>query len=242
MKKSRIGHQLKLLPAFIASGLMISGCSNLGYDYSASSSYSSPSSYAEPEINCWASLENAVHDKFYGASYTTSQDLNNLRNHCTEENEIYQDVLAVTSHMYKTGEENCANLFIPGADIQAVYLLADNDICDFSHSSDQKTQLNFEPEWPDGGLGWDEAYEYVGTWQRVCGPIRSVRGADYGVFINIGRDYPSSNRFTFVLWGDWWLDPIPSDAVVCASGQIYLYDGAITQMEIAHPSDLEIWN
>jgi hypothetical protein len=97
------------------------------------------------------------------------------------------------------------------------------------------------PTWPEGGLGWNLAGDYVGTVQRVCGPLMSKRGTEYGVFVNVGEDYPSQGRFTFVIWGDWWLDPIPGDSVICATGRVSLYKG-VTQMELDHPNDLEIWN
>ncbi len=68
----------------------------------------------------------------------------------------------------------------------------------------------------------------------------SIRGTEDGVFVNVGQDYPSSERFTFVIWGDWWLDRIPDDAVLCATGEIYLYDG-VGQIELGDPGEIEIW-
>ena len=62
-------------------------------------------------------------------------------------------------------------------------------------------------EWPDGGLGWDRAREHAGTVQRVCGPLMSVRDTDDGTFVNVGRDYPAADRFTFIFW-DIYLEPI----------------------------------
>lgn len=95
--------------------------------------------------------------------------------------------------------------------------------------------------WPGGdAIGWAEAAQHVGTAQRVCGPLISARRTDDGTFVNVGRDYPSADRFTFVFW-DIHLNPIDSGVTVCGSGEIYLYDGTVAQMEMWDPSALEIW-
>lgn len=95
--------------------------------------------------------------------------------------------------------------------------------------------------WPGGdAVGWNEAAAHVGTTQRVCGPLTSIRATGDGTFVNIGKDYPSADRFTFIFWNI-VLDPIDSDSVVCGLGEIYLYDGALAQMEMWDPAALEIW-
>jgi len=106
---------------------------------------------------------------------------------------------------------------------------------DFVENSDTGTG----DVWPEGGLGWVEAGGHVGTTQRVCGPLMSVRETADGTFVNVGRDYPSADRFTFIFW-DIYLQPIESDATICGRGDIYLYDG-VTQMEMYSASALEIW-
>lgn len=94
--------------------------------------------------------------------------------------------------------------------------------------------------WPEGGLGWDQAGEYAGTYQRVCGPLTSMRNTYDGAFVNVGRDYPHSGRFTFILWG-YELQPLPRGATICASGSIYIYEGTTAQIELGSPAELEIW-
>ena len=90
--------------------------------------------------------------------------------------------------------------------------------------------------WPEGGIGWDSALDYAGTYQRICGPVKSLRNTYDGAFVNVGQDYPDPGRFTFIMWGV-QLDPIASGTTVCAAGNIYLYDG-VAQME---PAQLETW-
>lgn len=94
--------------------------------------------------------------------------------------------------------------------------------------------------WPNGGLGWDAAREQAGTFQRVCGPLTSMRNTYDGAFVNVGLDYPNPGRFTFIIWGV-ELQPLPSNATVCASGNIYDYQGGTAQMELASAQELEIW-
>ena len=98
-----------------------------------------------------------------------------------------------------------------------------------------------QPAWPGGAaVAWNEAAAHVGTMQRVCGPLRSVRTTGDGTFVNIGKDYPSADRFTFIFW-DIVLDPLDSGSVICGRGEIYLYEGAVAQMEMQDPGALEIW-
>lgn len=60
-----------------------------------------------------------------------------------------------------------------------------------------------------------------------------------GTFVNVGRDYPSADRFTFVFW-DIHLEPIASGTTVCGQGEIYLYEG-VAQMEMRDPGAFEHW-
>jgi len=67
----------------------------------------------------------------------------------------------------------------------------------------------------------------------------SARETADGTFVNVGRDYPSAERFTFIFW-DISLQPIAPGATICGRGEIYLYNG-VAQMEMFDPRDLEIW-
>jgi hypothetical protein len=121
--------------------------------------------------------------------------------------------------------------FHPGA----VSLLREDGFCTPKNDSRQ-----VQSTWPDNGVGWNEAKRYAGSTKKVCGPFVSIRGTDNVVFVNVGKDHPSPDRFTFVIWGDWWLDPIETGTVVCAYGRISLYKG-VGQMEFNSPEKLELW-
>lgn len=185
------------------------------------------SGYSPP--NCSELLTTAVS---YERSGTGDIDsiMDALTGSCSDEYEIMVDYLSNSA-----GGDflaySCAQLLDNGVRAEAVTLLAQDGLCAFG--GDAAVQ-----EWPEGGLGWNEAREHVGTVQRVCGPLMSGRETADGTFVNIGHDYPADDRFTFVFW-DIHLDPIATGATVCGRGEIYLYEGA-AQMEISDPSALEI--
>ena len=156
-----------------------------------------------------------------------------LSDNCSDEYEIAADYLSnATDSEFRI--DSCVQLLDYGVRAEAVTLLEEDGLCTFGESEPPA-----DPEWPEGGLGWDTAREHAGTVQRVCGPLMSARETADGTFVNVGRDYPSADRFTFIFW-DVSLVPIEPGATVCGSGEIYLYDG-VTQMEMWDPGALEIW-
>ncbi|MEV8134344.1 hypothetical protein [Microbacterium aurantiacum] len=159
-----------------------------------------------------------------------------LTDNCSDEYEIAVDYLANSTDS-EFSIDSCDELLGYGMRSEAVELLAQDGRCSFGEPAAPAAPA--APAWPDGGLGWDEAGAQAGTVQRVCGPLMSVRGTDDGTFVNVGRDYPSADRFTFIFW-DIYLDPIEAGATVCGNGEIYLYEG-VAQMEMWDPSALEIW-
>lgn len=166
-----------------------------------------------------------------------------LSSGCPEQMDIATDYFALTAETGSAYGDVCESIRRGSLHTRAVELIREDGHCaDTSEglSGLRGAELPSGP-WPNGGLGWNEAGALIGTEQRVCGPLQSVRDTEWGVFVNVGRDYPSLERFTFVLWGDWWLDPITPAATVCATGTLSSYEG-VTQMEIADPSQLEIWN
>lgn len=156
-----------------------------------------------------------------------------LSDNCSDEYEIAVDYVGhATDSEYSS--DSCDELLGFGVRPESVDLLEQDGWCSFGTSD---TSPN--TKWPEGGLGWDEAAVHVGTVQRVCGPLMSARETNDGTFVNVGADYPSADRFTFIFW-DIYLEPIDANATICGSGEIYLYEG-VTQMELTDPSALEIW-
>lgn len=151
---------------------------------------------------------------------------------CAGEQKIATDYMShAGSELLKV--EHCDELLGWNVRPEAIALLEEDGWC----SSEPTPAL--VADWPEEGLGWDDARDHAGTVQRVCGPLMSARETADGTFLNVGRDYPSPDRFTFVFWGV-HLEPINMDEVLCGSGEVYLYDG-VGQMELNDPAELEIW-
>lgn len=84
----------------------------------------------------------------------------------------------------------------------------------------------------------------------VCGPLAGV-GTDVtsngssAVFLNLGVDFPSSDRFTVVVWGADSDDAMVSrlgdtlGTTVCASGTVDRYEG-VPQIELDSIDDVAV--
>lgn len=88
-----------------------------------------------------------------------------------------------------------------------------------SSTSSKNTQTKaadpVDPDWPTRNATllaipeserYYNAYKYVGERHRVVGPVVSVNYAAQSngqpTFIDIGKPYPSDERFTLVIWGE----------------------------------------
>lgn len=157
-----------------------------------------------------------------------------LTDDCADEYEIAVDYVSnATDSAF--GIDSCDELVEYGVREESVALLEEDGRCTFGQA-----EVVVGPEWPEGGLGWDRARDNAGTVQRVCGPLTSMRETDDGTFVNVGRDYPSADRFAFIFWGA-YLDLIDPGTTVCGSGEIYLFEGVVAQIEMWEPGALEIW-
>lgn len=209
--------------------LLVAGCSTYGDRTSSSDSLDS--------VDCRQTFESALALERQGDTSRNLLDkVDAMYKSCPDEYKIYTDYIEIVIGTIEQGMQSCDHWRTPEIGEESVRLLREDGLCSFEPVAPPK------PTWPDGGLGWDEARSYAGSWQRVCGPLKSVRALDYGLFVNIGLDYPSNDRLTFVIWGDWWLESIPASSTICASGNIYLYEGVVAQIELGHPNELEIWN
>ncbi|MGI6152968.1 MAG: hypothetical protein ACOYJB_03920 [Christensenellaceae bacterium] len=101
----------------------------------------------------------------------------------------------------------------------------------------------------EGAIYWNDAYEHVGEKVKLYGP---VIGATYAsssngkpTFLNIGKDYPDTDRVSVVIWGDNRsnFDTAPeimySNQQLYVEGTIKLYRGT-AQIEVATPSQITI--
>ncbi|WP_224781064.1 hypothetical protein [Leucobacter sp. Psy1] len=190
---------------------------------------------SEPFTDCGALLGSVVERNRIGDTHgAINAEMDALSASCPDEYDIATDYFSVLIEASNKGPELCDSWGDYALRPEAIELLAADGMCS------RESQKTPDELWPEGALGWDEASDYVGDIQLVCGPLATVRGDAQGVFVNVGKDYPDPQRFAFVIWGEWWLDPIEAGATVCASGPIHLYNG-VAQMELVHPSELKVW-
>lgn len=195
------------------------------------SSADSRSSDGRP--NCSQLLDAAISYERTGRGDADSV-MQALADNCSNEYDIAVDYISNRVPGPGSGS-SCDELRAFGNREEAVTLLEQEGTC-----TSRGNRPGMGQQWPEGGLGWDEASDHVGTVQRVCGPLMSGRETADGTFVNIGEDYPSPDRFTFVLW-DTYIDPIEPGTTVCGSGKIRLYKG-VAQMDVRDASALELWS
>ena len=101
---------------------------------------------------------------------------------------------------------------------------------------------------PADAISWDKAKDHIGDRTTVCGP---VAGTKYGAtsrgkptWLNIGKDYPSSERFVVIIWGENRGNfPQPPESyydgkTICVTGLIQEYQG-IPQIEVTTPDQIQ---
>jgi len=208
----------------VAVTLVLVGCTG----------YGAASQSGDRAVSCSELLDSVVR---LSRSDLSSSQLNSevdlLGDQCRPEYEVFTDYMSSLTTTEVIGVSSCES-WTQYIVSDAIALLREDGLC-----TDDAVVSDSAATWPEGGLGWDVASDYVGTSQRVCGPLRSLRNTEYGAFLNLGVDYPSPERFTFVVWG-FELEPIQDGATVCASGSISLYDG-VAQVELGSPEAIEIW-
>lgn len=97
-------------------------------------------------------------------------------------------------------------------------------------------------------LRWNEARNYDGQTQCVCGPVVDTfyasRSNGAPTFLNLGENRNSPNRFTVVIWGEYRpnFDRPPEQAyrgkTICVTGRIRLYRG-VPEIQIKSPAEIE---
>ncbi len=121
----------------------------------------------------------------------------------------------------------------------------DNDINQFVATKPEA--INEVQNAPVNSISWDEAINHVGENQTVCGTVVGAMYADGSngqpTFLNIGRDYPDSSRFTVVIWGKNRSNFNQSPEIlylgkkIYVSGKIDEYKGC-AEMEATNPGQI----
>jgi hypothetical protein len=101
---------------------------------------------------------------------------------------------------------------------------------------------------PDA-LDWADAYELVGEDAELVGDVISASYrpdvAGEPTFLNIGVDYPDSDRLTVVIWGEdraMFANPPEAEFAgerVCIRGEVSDYKG-VSEVEVSNPSQINV--
>lgn len=199
------------------------GCSRVGYSNQVS----------QPALSCDQVSSSVIQQERSGEiGVTIDHDIQYLSDNCPEAYEITIDYVSSRAMISPDQIEPCAD-WNSRIRSEAVELLRADGLCGDAPASSQGSIT--------GGLSWDSAASYVGTEQRVCGPLITTRFDNDDVFLNLGRDYPDSSRFTIVIWDVGGVEQLPPGTEVCATGTVSSYNG-VAQIELYDVGAVEVWD
>ncbi|MGC4174695.1 hypothetical protein [Demequina sp.] len=203
---------------------------------------------APPQVSCDDVVASVIQrERTNDTSGRINTEIQWLADHCSEGYDIAVGYIS-ESGMARSelGPNACQFLLDHDFHPTAVEMLSQDGLCiedsaDADAGVDWRHAASGGEVWPDGGVAWNEAVNYVGTNKRVCGPLVSIRGSNDDVFLNIGHDFDNPNRFIIVLWDVGELvSVIDAGTTVCASGVIELYEGA-AEIQLRDAGEVEIW-
>lgn len=100
-----------------------------------------------------------------------------------------------------------------------------------------------------GATSWKNAAAKEGQTALIEGPVRSAvytTGTNgKPTFLNVGLDYPNSNRFTVVIWGDDRSsfsrapEAMYDGETICVRGRVQEYNG-IPQIQVSSPGQITV--
>ena len=105
------------------------------------------------------------------------------------------------------------------------------------------------PAYSGDGFSWEVAIDHVGEKVTICGPVAGTHWASSSngkpTFINVGKDYPASDRFVVLIWDDHrraFPQP-PEDyyqgKTICVTGLIQEYEGC-AEIVISGPEQIKV--
>jgi hypothetical protein len=209
----------------------------------ACNGYGASSDRSEPSITCDEVLASVVHRERTGdTAGSINEEFDWLSRNCSSEYEVATDYVSMKGTAEQFGPEACDSLtrYIGR---ESIALLSEDGLCtgdSVEASADRPADVPVEESQPGGGIAWDEALDYAGADERVCGPLAGIGNSDDDVFLNLGRDYPDPERFQIVLWDIGGVEYIPYGTTLCTSGQITLYEG-VAQIQLRSASQVEIY-
>jgi len=94
-------------------------------------------------------------------------------------------------------------------------------------------------------VSWEDASLHDGSTVTVTGYVAGVANTGQAMFINIGNDYPNTDRFTVLVWSENF-DNFPIDFLdeingekVAVTGEVEMYRG-VPEIIISDPKSIDI--
>ncbi|HHW94561.1 MAG TPA: hypothetical protein GX736_01330 [Mogibacterium sp.] len=94
-------------------------------------------------------------------------------------------------------------------------------------------------------VSWKDASLHDGSTVTVTGYVAGVANTGQAMFINIGNDYPNTDRFTVLVWSENF-DNFPIDFLdeingekVAVTGEVEMYRG-VPEIIISDPKSIDI--
>ncbi|SDK37326.1 hypothetical protein SAMN05216282_105139 [Cryobacterium psychrotolerans] len=203
------------------------------------SSYGGSNNRSEPSVTCDDALATVVEriraDDTAGA---INSEIDWLSHNCTTEYDVFADYASTKGSAEQFGPDTCDSL-TQYIGREAIALLSEDGLCSDGTAGSPVDASTVENQ-PGGEIAWNEAVNYAGTTQHVCGPLAGSGNSNDDVFLNLGRDYPDTGRFQIVLWDIGGVEPIPHGTTLCTTGEITLYEG-VAQIELKSASLVEIY-
>ncbi|NCD20383.1 MAG: hypothetical protein EOL89_10470 [Actinobacteria bacterium] len=211
------------------TALLLAGCSGVGGS-ADEAGYNSAS--------CRDALATAIQRERTGdASGAVTSD-GWLSDNCSTEIHILTDYRSARAMAEQSGPDSC-NSWTQYINEETVDLLRQDGLCTSDVPAPAAEVPAVEVQ-PGGGIAWDQAKGYVGSTQRVCGPLVNMGNSHDDVFLNIGLGYPDPERFTIVLWDVGGVEPIAPGTMLCTSGVITLYQD-VAQIQQRSASSVELY-
>ena len=216
---------LRVLPVIGVAVVLVlaaGGCSRVGY----------VNQVTQPVQTCDQASSAAIQYERQGITGADLDDeLQFLADNCPEAYDITVDYLSSRATISSDQVEPCS-AWGERIHAEAVEMLRADGLCTEGSTENAESA--------SGGLSWDAAVGYIGSEQRVCGPLASTRLSEDDVFLNVGRDYPDPARFTIVIWDVGVVEQLPAGTQVCTTGTISSYNG-VAQIELRDVGAVEVW-
>ncbi|WCD93280.1 hypothetical protein [Microbacterium sp. nov. GSS16] len=193
---------------------------------------SEPRNVVSQGADCSQVLSAALNQVRSGrTSGTINEKMDLLNGNCDAEYDAITGYLQARGSIEQFGREPCAT-WEQRVGAAAADLLRADGLC-------ATGSVPTDADLPDYAIVWSSARNHIGEVRQVCGPLASIRGSDDDVFLNVGRDYPDSSRFTIVLWDVGGVERLPAGTEVCATGAISQYQGT-AQIELRDVSAVKV--